>query len=45
MIRIRISDKLAYKIQRLDHVPFGFRIQLVLDNTGRKHKLYYRLMR
>ena len=45
MFRIRIPDTLAYKIQHLDHIPFGFRIQIVLDHSGHKPKLYYRLMR
>ena len=45
MIRIRISDRLAYKIQRLDHIPLGFRLRLVLDESKRKTKLYYLLMR
>lgn len=45
MIRIRISDRLAYKLQQKNKIPFGFRLQLVLDPKHYKTKLYYRLMR
>lgn len=44
-LKIRIPDMLAYKLQHKDHLPFGFRLQLVLDPAQRSHKLYYRLMR
>ena len=45
MIKIKIPDRLAYKLQRSDHIPLGFKLQLVLDPKSNHSKLYYRLMR
>lgn len=44
-LKIRIPDRLAYKLQHKDHIPFGFRLQLVLDQAKGSNKLYYRLTR
>ena len=44
-LKIRIPDRWAYKLQHKDHIPFGFRLQLVLDQAHGSTKLYYRLMR